>query len=249
MASQTIEAHPLPPANGAMPNETQRANRPLPPRIGEARRLLMNLFSENPGRREASKRSTRLAIRLAAFELFDREGIDHVTVEQIATKADISPRTFFNYFATKEECVVFPYQLMAPALRMYVAVQPPELRPMDAMEDALAVLISDILSLTEVAAAIRFGVNLHRSAPSLAMADSSHKQYWEMEAHAELVDRGCEAFYAQIFAVAAVGIFRTSLVAWARSGPDVAVAQLVREGFRGLQDAFQPEGTDAVPSA
>ena len=235
MASQTIEAQPLPPANGVSLSDEPPIHRPLSPRIGEARRLLMTLFSENPGRREASKRNTRLAIRLAAFDLFQREGIDHVTVEQIASKADISPRTFFNYFATKEECVVFPYQLLAPAFRLYVAVQPPDVRPMDAMEDALAVLLSDILSQTEVAAAIRFAVNLHRGAPTLSMADSSHKQYWEHEAHAELVARGTDPFFAQIFAVSAIGICRTALVAWARSETDVSVGSLVREGFRGLR--------------
>ncbi len=199
MASPTIEAQPVPPTEAVTTHdESVPRERALPPGIGEARKLLLSIFGDSGGRREASKRGTRLAIRLAAFELFQRDGIDHVTVEQIAGKADISPRTFFNYFATKEECVVFPYQTMAPAFRMYLSIQPPELRPMDAMEEALATLLSDILSRAEVAAAIRSAVNLHRTAPALSVADASHKLHWEHEAYSELVKRGSDPFLAQV---------------------------------------------------
>jgi AcrR family transcriptional regulator len=198
----------------------------------------MTIFSENPGRREASKRSTRLAIRLAAFDLFQREGIDHVTVEQIAVKADISPRTFFNYFATKEECVVFPYQLMAPALRLYLGAQPSDMRLMDAVEDALATMLSDMFSQVGVAAAIQSAVNLHQAVPALAMADASHKVYWEREVHTELVNRGSDQFFAQICAVSAIGICRASLMTWACSEGDTSIGTMVREGFQGLRSAF-----------
>jgi AcrR family transcriptional regulator len=239
MASPTIEAQSFQTADAMTSNdESTSRERPLPPGIGEARKLLLSLFGDSGGRREASKRGTRLAIRLAALELFQRDGIDHVTVEQIAGKADISPRTFFNYFATKEECVVFPYQMLAPAFRLYFAVQPLELRPMDAMEEALATLLSDILTKGEVATAIKAAVNLHRTAPSLSVADASHKLHWEHEAHNELVKRGSDPFLAEVCAVAAIGIGRTALIAWARSEDDTAVGSLVREGFRGLRSAF-----------
>jgi AcrR family transcriptional regulator len=52
------------------------------------------------------KRATRLRIREAAMGLFAAEGYDHVTVEQIAREAEITPITFFRHFGTKEAVVL-----------------------------------------------------------------------------------------------------------------------------------------------
>ena len=59
-----------------------------------------------PGRRDRKKQQTRAALINAALRLVDERGLDRVTVEDISEAADVSPRTFFNYFATKDEAVV-----------------------------------------------------------------------------------------------------------------------------------------------
>ncbi|TYB57158.1 TetR family transcriptional regulator [Nonomuraea sp. PA05] len=58
------------------------------------------------GRRERKKQATRAALREAALRLALRDGVENVTVERIASEADIALRTFFNYFSSKEEAVV-----------------------------------------------------------------------------------------------------------------------------------------------
>jgi AcrR family transcriptional regulator len=51
--------------------------------------------------RERKKQHTRQAIHEAALELVDLNGLDGTTIEQICQHADVSPRTFFNYYPSK----------------------------------------------------------------------------------------------------------------------------------------------------
>jgi AcrR family transcriptional regulator len=54
------------------------------------------------GLRERKKARTRATLIDAAVELCDRQGFERTTVDQIAAIADVSPRTFSRYFATKD---------------------------------------------------------------------------------------------------------------------------------------------------
>jgi AcrR family transcriptional regulator len=57
------------------------------------------------GLRERKKLRTRAALIEAAAELCLRQGFDNTTVEQIAAAADVAPRTFSRYFATKDSVI------------------------------------------------------------------------------------------------------------------------------------------------
>lgn len=59
----------------------------------------------NTGLRERKRRETRAALSRAAIRLGMQRGWENVTVEDVAAAANVSPRTFRNYFSTKAEAV------------------------------------------------------------------------------------------------------------------------------------------------
>ena len=88
-----------------------------------------------PGLRERKKAKTHQAIQEQAIRLFRSQGYDRTTVEQIADAADVSPSTFFRYFPTKEDVVL--YDALDPLLMEAFRRQPPELTALGAMREAM----------------------------------------------------------------------------------------------------------------
>ena len=87
---------------------------------------------------------TRAALIAAALELFERQGYEATTIDEIAAAADVSPRTFFRYFATKEE-VALGDDLGPEILRLLVA------RPTDEpmLESVRRVIIDGLALISE----------------------------------------------------------------------------------------------------
>lgn len=59
-----------------------------------------------PGLRERKKAATMHHVQRIALTLFEENGFDGVTIEQIAEAADVSPSTVYRYFGTKEDLVI-----------------------------------------------------------------------------------------------------------------------------------------------
>jgi AcrR family transcriptional regulator len=58
------------------------------------------------GLRERKRLATRRAIQIAALTLTGERGFDGVTIDEISHAANVSPRTFFNYFPSKESAII-----------------------------------------------------------------------------------------------------------------------------------------------
>jgi len=92
--------------------------------------------NEKPGLRERKKTRTRETVRREAFRLFELHGYAQTTIDQIAEAADVSPRTFFRYFPTKES-VLFSDDLLSPIIEAFLAA-PADLSPVAAYRHAAA---------------------------------------------------------------------------------------------------------------
>jgi AcrR family transcriptional regulator len=93
----------------------------------------------NPGGlRELKKHRTHDAIVRAAMKLFAKRGFDATTVADIAEAVEIAPRTFFGYFASKEDVVFHDFE---DSLAAFSA----RLRAREAGEDALGAMRAWIL--------------------------------------------------------------------------------------------------------
>jgi TetR/AcrR family transcriptional regulator, regulator of mycofactocin system len=69
------------------------------------------------GLRQRKKDSSRRAIEDAAWELFAEQGYDETSINDIAERANVAPRTFFRYFPTKEAVMYPQFEEVLQAVR------------------------------------------------------------------------------------------------------------------------------------
>jgi AcrR family transcriptional regulator len=89
-----------------------------------------------PHRRERKKRQTRDALVRAALRLFDAKGYEQTAVREITDAVDVSERTFFRYFANKEDLALSFARDSTEALLRELAARPPAEPPLTALRNA-----------------------------------------------------------------------------------------------------------------
>ncbi|MEZ5383524.1 MAG: TetR family transcriptional regulator [Microthrixaceae bacterium] len=92
---------------------------------------------EEGSRREQKRRATHRAITDAAWGLFSRNGFDATTVDQIAAEAQVSQRTFFRYFDSKEAVLFGDWRQEYAEIERLVRGRPAGEEPMVALLGAL----------------------------------------------------------------------------------------------------------------
>ena len=94
---------------------------------------MADVTGNGPGLRERKKLRTRARLIDAAVELCYRQGFERTTVEQIAAIADVSPRTYSRYFATKDAVVLAFLDGVIDIIAVELARQPADISHLDAL--------------------------------------------------------------------------------------------------------------------
>jgi AcrR family transcriptional regulator len=90
-----------------------------------------------PGLRERKKQQTREKIASVALQLFAERGYEHTTVAEIADAADVSKRTVFAYFDSKEDILFCDEPRFFELLKQTLEQRPPGTTTVDALRDFL----------------------------------------------------------------------------------------------------------------
>jgi AcrR family transcriptional regulator len=118
-----------------------------------------------PSLRDRKRERTRRALIAAAAELFARQGYDETTVAEIAAAADIGTRTFFGYFASKED-ILFPESDTRAQLTIEaIASRDPAEGPVDVLLRALDTVADTDADMVGPMAAVR--MRLFRTVPAV----------------------------------------------------------------------------------
>jgi AcrR family transcriptional regulator len=194
------------------------------------------------GLRERKKARTREALQDAALELFTRQGFDGTTVEEIADACEVSPRTFFRYFPTKEEVLFADAARRREHLLTAIAERPPEEPALLALEAAMRELARDYQQDRDTLVA---RAKVIKGSLQLQLYQAEHQHGWEADVVAAL-ERRTDALpvldHDELLLLTAVitAALRVSLDVWIGRKRGRGLLDLLDDAFARLATGFQP---------
>jgi AcrR family transcriptional regulator len=188
-----------------------------------------------PSLRERKKAATRDALIAAALRLAVRDGVESVTVDAIAEVVDVSPRTFFNYFSTKEEAILPSDQDRRDQLVRDLASRPIDEEPLVALHAVTRGLAERLVEHADEAA---LRSQLVRDNPSLLPRQLANYATFERSLIEGVAARtGLDPdldLYPALAAATAMGALRAATQLWRSSGDGATLAELVDAAFSSL---------------
>ena len=191
------------------------------------------------GLRERKKEQTREALARAVLKLSKKRGFDHVTVEDIAAACDVSPRTFFRYFASKEDALFASNTARRDMVLAALNAQPPELTVFDALEGAVRTLVGDYEGERDL---LRRRHQIVMTSASLQSRSAERSQTWEahLVEHLRRSGRSPDLTDTELRLVVAATLaaLRLSVDAWLASDDTGELHDLLEVGFRRLRSGL-----------
>ena len=191
------------------------------------------------GRRERKKRDTRRALESAALRLFAERGFDATTIDDITAAVDVSPRTFFRYFATKEDVVLVDYEERLVLLRRVLAERPADEPLLVSVRHAVLALADRYSAEQHEALLRRFRLML--ATPALGARNLALQTAWEEAIAAAAAARlgvPVDELRARLLAAAAVAALRVALTVWVADDGREPLPRLVERALDELAVGF-----------
>ncbi|NSC24855.1 TetR family transcriptional regulator [Streptomyces albus subsp. chlorinus] len=201
------------------------------------------------GLRERKKLETRSALRAAAVRMYLERGPAAVTVHDICEAAGVSPRTFFNYFDTKDDAVFDWDRRLAGQLAELLAERPADETPLVALHRALRAAVPALVADPGWRDRRRLLAAHPELVPKL-LHSNSHIAEALAEAVAARTGLPPDALYPRILAGAGLAVLRSTIRAWDPESPAEELLAMLDSCFTSLADGLPaPEGEDPVHSA
>ncbi|HEX9587457.1 MAG TPA: TetR family transcriptional regulator [Bradyrhizobium sp.] len=190
-------------------------------------------LSSAPGLRERKRQQTRERLTRVAMALFLERGFEATTLDDIAAAADISRRSFFHYFASKEDVVFTWQEESTAALIAAVAARPANESMLTAAENAISAMVRQLEPGEAMAMA-----RLKRDNPALQARDQVKYEKLERalaEALGKRAGHKAERLQARLVAMIATGAMRIGGELWVAEGAREKPEALVKRTFAALR--------------
>ena len=184
------------------------------------------------GLRERKKQATRLALHEAALRLVAERGLDAVSVDDIAARADVSPRTFFNYFSSKDDAVLgLDPEASARQIELFLA-RPGGETPLEALRAVSREQAVEMAAETDLWPMRLTVIDTHPAllARLAAAFGQSERALAEAIAQRTSTRVGADAYPTLVAGVAGV-VTRTALHRWLATDFTAALPDLVDEAW------------------
>ena len=183
-------------------------------------------------RRERRRLRVRAEISAAAIRLASERGYDQVTVDDIAAAVDMAPRTFFRYFASKDDVLFTDQSEKLERLRAAIAARPPGEPILRSVREAFMSLANSFEHDRQLTLA---KAKLIAETPSLSACSMERQTEWQQLIADAVANRlgvtSNDDLRAQVVAGMAVAALQSAHHVWIAGGGRKHLPDLVAEAF------------------
>lgn len=202
------------------------------------------------GLRERHRKRTAADLEQAALDLFSQRGFDAVTIDDIAAVADVSRRTFFRYYGSKEDVILSDHPKRLDELELALARRPADESPMTALRHAIMSLAGAIEDQRDHMLR-RF--RLITTTPSLEARSLCLQRNWETAVTAMLAARmgvdPAKDLRPGVVAATTMAAMRVATANWLSGGGQGDLAAIVATALDLLDGGLQAAATPAPTPA